>query len=606
MRILAEMHSVAVVWVAAWAAAGSADELRLPPGGREMVVNPDETVPRFSARDETIATSETVEVQGMPFRRALRVTVHKRPDVQWHVVAHAETRGAIRKGDVLLLSFHLRGLASADEPVRVGVHVQRNRPPYTQVATVRGTAGSKWRHIVKPFIARRPLGEGESNISIHMGYAPQKLEIGGLRLINYGPDRDVGKLPRTRIDYGGRSPDAAWRKAAAERIERHRKAELTVAVTGADGRAVRGAKVRARMVRHAFGFGSVVHPRAQTREGDDGDRYRRIVEKHFNKVSLESGFRWQNWFRGSEADRRRRLKELDETLNWMEQRGIEVRGHYLMWGPLERRWQPEHLLNKPAELRKAYFAHVEKKARWAGDRVAEWDAINHIIGWGRTYADVFGGPEIYAEVIRTGRKLAPHAEMWVNEGQILPGGGRREAYRGIIRTLIDRGAAPDGIGFMGHFRENSLTPPEEIHDVLDSYARLIPKLQLTEFDVDVGLDERLQADYLRDVMTVAFSHPAVEAVVMWGFWEGQHWRPDAALWRRDWSLKPAGQAWLDLVFKRWWTDRSGTTDAGGRFAVRGFLGRYEVTVEAAGKTLRKTAALTKSGLKLRFDVGGGG
>lgn len=60
-------------------------------------------------------------------------------------------------------------------------------------------------------------------------------------------------------------------------------------------------------------------------------------------------------------------------------------------------------------------------------------------------------------------------------------------------------------------------------------------------------DERLQADYLRDVMTMAFSHPAMQAIVMWGFWEGRHWKPDAALYRKDWSTKPAGKVWEELV-----------------------------------------------------------
>jgi endo-1,4-beta-xylanase len=57
---------------------------------------------------------------------------------------------------------------------------------------------------------------------------------------------------------------------------------------------------------------------------------------------------------------------------------------------------------------------------------------------------------------------------------------------------------------------------------------------------------------------------------MWGFWEGRHWKPRAALWRRDWSVKPNCQAWLDLVHDCWWTKADGRTDAAGSYQTRGF------------------------------------
>ena len=121
--------------------------------------------------------------------------------------------------------------------------------------------------------------------------------------------------------------------------------------------------------------------------------------------------------------------------------------------------------------------------------------------------------------------------------------------------------------------------------------------------MDVADDEQLQADYLRDVMIIGFSHPAMEATVMWGFWEGKHWKPAAALWRKDWSIKPAGQAWLDLVFKQWWTDETGRTTADGTCNIRGFLGEYEITADHAGATERATVVLSEGGpvVKLVLD-----
>ena len=69
---------------------------------------------------------------------------------------------------------------------------------------------------------------------------------------------------------------------------------------------------------------------------------------------------------------------------------------------------------------------------------------------------------------------------------------------------------------------------------------------------------------------------------MWQVW-GQG-AGNKTLWRADWSIKPAGQVWLDLVCKAWWTETVGVTDANGRFTTRGFLGEYEITAETGGKT----------------------
>jgi endo-1,4-beta-xylanase len=34
---------------------------------------------------------------------------------------------------------------------------------------------------------------------------------------------------------------------------------------------------------------------------------------------------------------------------------------------------------------------------------------------------------------------------------------------------------------------------------------------------------------------MCFAHPSVEGILMWGFWQGKHWRPNAFLWKKDWT-----------------------------------------------------------------------
>lgn len=45
--------------------------------------------------------------------------------------------------------------------------------------------------------------------------------------------------------------------------------------------------------------------------------------------------------------------------------------------------------------------------------------------------------------------------------------------------------------------------------------------------------------------------------------DGAHYANDAPLYTANWTLKPAGQAFLDLVFNKWWTDTACTSDASG-------------------------------------------
>jgi len=395
--------------------------------------------------------------------------------------------------------------------------------------------------------------------------------------------------------YEGRNADAPWRKEARSRIEKIRKAPLKVEVIDAHGKPIPDAKVHVQMQRHAFGFGNILNPSGFGLEGKDGRTYRGIFAEHFNKTTFESGFRWHNWYRPArqgKLDEHTRL--LESMIRFCQSHNIGVRGHYLSWAPLSRDYyKPTDYRKRPDKLWPELSAHIDEMLTFTNGRLVEWDAINHIVGWGDTLATVAGSNAIYAKIIRHARSKT-RTPLWVNEGQILPGGGRIEAYEKIIRYLCENEAGPDGIGFMAHFREGSLRSIDALWKIYDRFAKFGVPLQLTEFDIDTR-NEQLQADYLRDVMTITFSHPSFNGIVMWGFWQGRHWRPDAALWRKDWSIKPAGKMWKELVFKTWWTNQQRTTDTSGLCAVSAFLGDHEIVVEHAGRTVTTKVTVDRTG-----------
>ena len=64
--------------------------------------------------------------------------------------------------------------------------------------------------------------------------------------------------------------------------------------------------------------------------------------------------------------------------------------------------------------------------------------------------------------------------------------------------------------------------------LLDKMSFVLSLLFYSELSVSAGGDI-LRASILSDVMHVYFSHPSVEGVLLWGFWDGEIHDKSAAL-----------------------------------------------------------------------------
>jgi endo-1,4-beta-xylanase len=592
----------------------------IPQGGVSLLAqDPLEEVYWYPTDNSGLAKTDIVEAQGMPFRKAIRTTTFKQPTTPWDVGVGTYLSGTVNGGDVCLLSFYARSSGS-DETSRGAIHAYLEfvALPHDKIVAMPVTADKEWRRIYMPFRAESSLQKGNVRIVFHLGFAPQTVEIGGISLLDFGPKASLSDLPVTKLTYKGREPDAPWRKQAAERIERARKDRLVAQVVDSSDRPVEGADVHVKMLGHAFGFGSAVTAKLLGVDRNDAKTirehfeeygglknvltYRKTVESLFNKATFENDLKLLPWLRArSNRDSEYRREWTDRALDWLNKRNIAVRGHWIACGRTEE--LPTEMLAGPRyQLRDYIFANIQERLKAVGSRGAEWDAINHIVWPDGNLETLFGSPDINVEVIKESGKLAPHTPLWVNEGMILAGGSLRDAYEKSVRYLIDHDAAPAGVGFMGHFDRFSLTPPDEQLQVFERFAKLSPNLQVTELDVDVGDDEQLQADYLRDAMTVAFSEEACKGVVIWGFWEGRIDKPNACLFRKDWSEKPAAKAWKDLVLGDWRTEVQGATDVNGVYEQRCFLGKYAITAEWKGRKGTANASLDKGGATIKIRL----
>ena len=559
-----------------------------PPAGGVPLLSSDLAALRLGGRAAADAEVRPVPAAHAAFSNALRVATLRKPPYPWNITLAAPTLGPLRKGDAVLATVWARRIESRQETgeAQLEVIVEESAGEHRKLMEAAASVGTNWTRLDAPFAPDRDLPAGAAQLSLRFGYAPQVIEIAGVSLRNHGTSVPLARLPRTRLRYDGWEADAPWRRAAAERIERLRKGDLRIAVTDAAGRPVAGVPVRVRMLRHAFAFGSAVSAEwIATPGGPDHERYRSTITACFNKVVFENNLKWDAWRTdrpGGPEHRERTMR----ALAWLEERGIAVRGHVMVWPS----WHtvPAYvgkLRDDPAALRRAVDDHIADQTSALRGRLAEWDVVNESYAH-HDLLDVLGRGEMI-RWFQLARQGDPGVRLFYNDYIMFAGegpGSPSRYFHDTIRFLQEGGAPIGGIGEQGHFGGNPPSP-ESILRTFDRFAAFGLPIQISEFDIDTS-DAELQVAFTRDFLTACFSHPALNGVMCWGFWEGRHWKPRAALWAKDWTLRPHGKVWLDLVRRAWWTDVEARTGADGRCTLRGFCGDYEVV---AGSVTNRVA-----------------
>jgi endo-1,4-beta-xylanase len=461
---------------------------------------------------------------------------------------------------------------------------QQSTSPWTGYFNTQGQPGPEWRPFNVKWTADKEIPAGTMDVTFHVAFQAQELEFRRFRAVDLGPHK--GPLPFTRITYAGREPDAPWRAQADKQIDLYRKADLTIRVLKPDGSPAAGTPVHIAQLRHAYEFGSFVE-QPLLWQNEDGNRYREWFLKAYNKATTP--MYWADWGWENPEEHARYM----QYPQWFKDHGIRIKAHVLIYPGWQfmptRVRQYEH---DPAALWEVMESHIrEKLAAVKPFGFVSWDVTNETRDL-KDLPKVFGSEDIYVRLFKLAHELAPDATLFLNENTILTNGGRTDTqqaeFERMIRHLLSQGAPLQGIGMQAHFGD-LLTPPTEIWKIVDRFAKFGLPIQISEFDLPIQ-DPDAQRDYTRDLLTAWFAHPATTGFTMWGFWEGSMWQPPGALVAKDWTVRPNGQSWLDLVKKKWWTDVTVSTDAKGMARVRGFKGDYEVTAGDATKSLTLTKA----------------
>lgn len=534
-----------------------------------------------------------VKVEGLPFSEAIRADIQQIAGTEWDIQLRARTASPVEQGDVLLATVYFRTERCGERGEgRTEFVFELACDPWTKCMQHMVRAGYGWEKFCIPFVAGHAFATKEAQITLRLGFTAQIVEIGGLSVENFQKKLTFSDLKKTKITYPGMAPDAVWRKAAEERINDIRKGPLRIIVKSRAGELVPNATVIAKLVKHAFAFGTCV-PSAVLLSGGN-DKFKQIIPELFNVATLENDLKWVplsgDWGPDFTLDRAK------QGVRWLHDKGISVRGHTLVWPGW--RYLPKFLhqyKSDPIQLRIEVQRHLHEVAVEMEETLVHWDVVNEPVD-NHDILDILG-PEVMVDWFKEVRAAAPSSKLFINDYAILAGGhsttAHRDQYEKIIEMLVDKGAPLDGIGMQSHF-DGLLTGPEDMLVILDRYAKYGVPIWATEFDVDIG-DEEVSGKFTRDFYTTLFSHPSVEGIVMWGFWDGLHWKNNAPMYRLDWTLKPSGEAIRELLLKTWCTNVRGTTDAQGIYTTCGFLGKYMIQVSAGGKTKSIDAQLEAGG-----------
>ncbi len=530
---------------------------------------------------------------GQPFSQQIHFEVSAAGANQWDAGYGINNVQAMNAGDAALLVIWVRSEGGGNGQVSVFVENSAN---FDKEVYLTFNPPSQWTQYFVPFDANTTYAPGGLTVGLHLAWQNQTVEIGGVAVLNYGNSLTVDDLPSQTNNehYGGWEPDAPWRPEAAARIEQIRKADLTVRVENADGTPFTGAAVSVEMLQHDFAFGSaVVASRFAGNNGQNAIYESKILnfdgQGHgFNWVVFENSLKWPGWEDNWITTKAQKVN----AVKWLRDRDIKIRGHCLLWpGWSNMPADMEANQNNLPYLKNRVLEHIEAITTYPGieGNIAEWDVLNEITTNRSLEMALQGTPgyptgrEFYVEVFNKLQEVSPGMTTYLNDyvtiSQANTGGGNYDLKKQFAQELINAGVKLDGIGFQGHIGAF----PTSINDVkliLDDFHNTFgTTAKITEYDTNEGMSDELAATYLHDFLTMIFSHPSMDGFITWGFWDGAHWHQNAPFFYQDWTMKPAGQTFIDLVFNEWWTNGSGQTNASGEYKIRGFKGKYKVTID---------------------------
>lgn len=400
-------------------------------------------------------------------------------------------------------------------------------------------------------------------------------------------------------------------------IELNRKGPMLFTFKDAAGKILENVHLKVTQKTHDFKYGADLFMLDEIVDSKEkNEAYKEYFAAAFNLATVP--FYWQDlepepgkprYAKNSPKIYRRPPPDL--CVDWCERNGIEPKCHILNYANVTPEWAKGDIFKEKSLLEKRMRELAERYAR----RVRMWEVTNETF-WGTNFrgSNFYQQDDFIEWSFKTAEKYFPANELIINEWAGVWSGYQRDRsryYMQIERALL-KGARIDGVGMQFHmFHQGSAEDvvrktrdfydPMRLFDVMDTYAKLGKPLQITEITIpayseDPG-DEETQAEILRTLYRIWFSHRAMKAIIYWNLPDGYAAFAEpgdfsggenlyyGGLCRFDMTPKPAYRVVQDLFGKEWRTNFE--RDVGGQFSFRGFHGTYELEATANGRTVKQ-------------------
>lgn len=389
--------------------------------------------------------------------------------------------------------------------------------------------------------------------------------------------------------------DPHWSSKAHHRIQTLRKAPITVKL--ASGQSAHGVYVEFMQQNSAFPFGTAVH--ADHLGNPSYQVYTDFVLKNFEWAVIANKLKWK----GVEHIRGHTNYTLAlNAIQLLGSHGIKMRGHNMFWGKdkFVPSWIPAM---SSSDIVHEMQAHVRDIMSHTQSKLLHWDVNNENL-----HGDFFErhtkDPDITQKMFQWIHSIDPSIKLFLNDYAVLPVSTMTTAIKNQAQNFIKNQVPIGNVGLQSHFYTTDIDI-DVLKYRLDKVAEAGLKIWATELTVDAA-DEHKKAKALENLLTMFFSHPAVEGVILWHFWDGSNWHQNEALFNGP-GITPnaAGQKYLDLVQGSWRSHIKRRLDPNHTVNVTMFKGDYVMHVRQNGHVIhQENFTLDSSGKDLTVHLTG--
>ncbi|HAN20478.1 MAG: hypothetical protein A2Y15_04325 [Clostridiales bacterium GWF2_36_10] len=405
-------------------------------------------------------------------------------------------------------------------------------------------------------------------------------------------------------------------------IELNRKAYVTLKFVDKEGKPVNNVKFTANQKTHDYKFGCNIFMLDEFETEEKSLEYRKVFADTFNYCiapiywdGLEPEKGKPRYDRNSPKVYRRPATDL--IVDYCKEKNIGIKAHCIVYDSFAPAWMPREL----NLVKKEYEKHMAELSARYSDSIEDWDVVNESLNWEMYGYSRLATTTFFREAdyeswsYHNARRLFPNNNLFINAGPEEAWEARltRSHYFYQLESLFSKGINFDGIGMQFHAfvsREyehafaKKYYDPTKIYDVLDTYEIFRKPIHISEITLPSynggNEDEDIQAEILKNMYSMWFSHKATDAIVYWNFVDGYSYVPGGGkstlgnpnageniygggLLRFDMTPKPALKVLQDLVKKEWHTEFSSETGDTDRKKFKGFFGKYDLTYIHDGK-----------------------